>query len=73
MQDKKEVSQGSSATSSAYVYTIDSSKITTKIWNCASEYAEAEKKYPHSEECEYAVVGIIPWVCLFSPKYLILF
>jgi hypothetical protein len=64
----KAVSQGDAASSSNYVYTIDSSKITTKIWNCQGEYDEAKKDYPHAEESEYSVEGIIPWVCLFSPE-----
>ena len=65
-----EVSKLGSATSSAYVYTIDSSKITTKIWDCTKEYAEASSEnnkimYPHAEKCEFSVEVIILWICLF--------
>lgn len=64
------MTQGAAATSSAYVYTIDSSKITNKIWHCAQEYEDAVKTYPHAEECEWSVEEIIPYVCFLSPKYL---
>lgn len=60
----KAVSQGDAASSSNYVYTIDSSKITSKIWNCQAEYDQAVKTYPHAEECEYSVEGIIPWAAI---------
>lgn len=73
-----EVCKLGAATSSVYVYIIDSRKITTKIYDCAKEYTEASSednkiRYPHTKECEFSVKGIILEVYLFLPLYLTLF
>ena len=45
----------------SYLYTIDSSHITTSIHNVAAEYEAAERKYGHANEKEFAVEHLIPW------------
>ncbi|KAI9716214.1 MAG: hypothetical protein M1812_005439 [Candelaria pacifica] len=44
-----------------YVYTLDSSKIKEKIHDVAQEYKDANRKYGHSNEKEFAVETLIPW------------
>jgi cation transport regulator ChaB len=45
----------------AYLYTLDASKITEKIWDVADEYKKAGKKYVNAPEKEFAVQNAIPW------------
>ena len=53
--------KGNVATSNAFVYTLDSSKISGAIYDCAKAYSEADRKYGHANEQECSVWQIIPW------------
>jgi Heat-labile enterotoxin alpha chain len=46
---------------SGYLYTIDSTHITSKIHDVAAEYKAAGRKYGHCEQEEMAVEHFIPW------------
>jgi len=46
---------------SGFVYVLDPSKITEKIWDVQAEYDGAGKTYPHKREKEFAVELMIPW------------
>jgi hypothetical protein len=47
-----------------YLYTLDSTKISEKIYDVAAEYEQAGKKYGHADEKEFAVVKLIPWAAV---------
>ncbi len=48
-------------TPTGYVYTLDSDKIKEKIHDVKEEYDDADKKYGHSKEKEFAVEHLVPW------------
>lgn len=47
-----------------YLYTLDRSKITEKIYDVAEEYKKAGKKYGHADEKEFSVEHLIPWTAV---------
>lgn len=47
-----------------YLYTLDSTKITEKVYDVAEEYKKAGKKYGHADEKEFAVEHLIPWTAV---------
>lgn len=49
-----------------YRYSVDSSKITNKIWNVAEEYQKAGKKNDYAEEQELSVQNEIPWSAVLA-------
>jgi hypothetical protein len=49
-----------------YRYSLDSSKIPSKIWNVAEEYQKAGKKNDYAEEQELSVQNEIPWAAVIT-------
>ncbi|KAI1861596.1 hypothetical protein JX265_009563 [Neoarthrinium moseri] len=47
-----------------YLYTLDSTKITEKIYDVAAEYEKVGKGYGHATEREFAVEHLIPWAAV---------
>ncbi|KAJ5752193.1 Heat-labile enterotoxin A chain [Penicillium odoratum] len=47
-----------------YLYTLDSTKITEKIYDVAEAYKEAGKTYGHADEKESSVEHLIPWTAV---------
>lgn len=49
-----------------YRYTIDSSKITNKIWDVNAEFAKANKENYFEDEMEQSVEFAIPWAAVLA-------
>ncbi|KAL1887812.1 hypothetical protein Sste5346_009987 [Sporothrix stenoceras] len=56
------------AGSKGYVYTIDTTGITSTFVDVAAEYVKINKKYGHADEKEFAAYLTIPWANIVSAQ-----
>ncbi|KAL2821834.1 hypothetical protein BDW59DRAFT_164016 [Aspergillus cavernicola] len=47
-----------------YLYTLDSTKITEKVYDVAVEYEEACRPYGHAKGKEFSAEHLIPWTAV---------
>ena len=47
-----------------YLYTIDSEKIANPVYDLATEYEEACRRYGHADEKEFSVRHMVPWAAI---------